>query len=403
MGMDVEIGAGMALGYNEVSMKLKPIEEQVVVIVGATSGIGRATAIEMARRGARVVLGGRSRSELEHLVDEIRSTGGQATSMEMDVSNYEQVKALADYAVSAYGGIDTWVNNAGVILYSRFEDTKPEEFERLLQVNLLGQAYGDWAALPHIKQRGGSLIHISSVDSQRPIPFQGAYSASKAGINGFVEALRMELHHEGAPVNVVTIMPASINTPMFAKARTRLGVKPMPLPPIYKPDDVVKAIIHGATHQARNIMVGGAAGMFSFMQKRAPALTDHMLAPMAFNMQETDQPKSDDAPANLYEHLGGYDRSQGEWKAMTKPMSIYTWWEMNRGVRVALMLAAAVGVAAFAATLVLPRRKPTLMERVKKSRFGKGVKRTLKVATKQGKKALKRGADMGFVRAISGR
>lgn len=215
-------------------MQLKPIAQQVVAVVGASSGIGRETALKFAKKGAKVVVSARSQPGLESLVDEIRNFGGEATAITADVSDFEQVKAIADKAIEQYGRLDTWVHCAAVSLYATFEETKPEEFKRIIDVNLMGQVHGAMAALPHLKREGrGALIHISSVEAKRSFPLQSAYAASKHAIDGFLEALRVELMHENLPISVTNVMPASINTPLFSKARTKLGVLPMGAPPIY--------------------------------------------------------------------------------------------------------------------------------------------------------------------------
>src|SRR5215208_7918013 len=175
-------------------MQLKPVEEQVVALMGASSGIGRETALRFADRGAKVVVSARGEAGLASLVDEIGREGGEATYVIADTSEFDQVKAVADRAVEVYGNIDTWVHLAAVGLFATFEETTPEEFERVIDVNLMGQVYGAMAALPHIKREGGgALIHVSSMGAKRSIPLQSAYCASKHGIDGFLESLRVEL------------------------------------------------------------------------------------------------------------------------------------------------------------------------------------------------------------------
>src|ERR687894_1432376 len=201
-------------------MQLKPVDEQVVALMGASSGIGRESALRFARRGAKVVVSARGEDGLASLVDEIRSEGGQATYVVADTSEFEQVKAVADRAVEEHGRLDTWVHLAGVGLFATFEQTTPEEFARVIDVNLMGQVYGAMAALPHIKREGrGALIHISSVEAKRSFPLHSAYGASKHGIDGFLKALRLELKHERWLISVSQVMPATINTPFFDKGR----------------------------------------------------------------------------------------------------------------------------------------------------------------------------------------
>ena len=184
-------------------VQLKPVEEQVVALMGASSGIGRESALRFARRGAKVIVSARGEEGLDSLVEEIRREGGEATAVVADTSEFEQVKAVADRAAEEYGRLDTWVHLAAVIVFASFEDTTPEEFDRIIEVNLMGQVYGAMATLPHIKREGrGALIHISSMGAKHSVPLQSAYCASKHGIDGFLEALRVELKHEGWPISV---------------------------------------------------------------------------------------------------------------------------------------------------------------------------------------------------------
>ena len=183
----------------------------------------------------------------------------------------DEVKAVADRAVEEYGRLDTWVHIAGVGLFARFEETTPEEFERVIDVNLMGQVYGAMAALPHLKREGrGALVHMSSMGSKRSIPLQSAYCASKHGMEGFLEAMRVELVHEGWPIGVTSIKPATTNTPFFDKARTKLGVKPVAPPPIYDPGVVVEAILFSAENGPRDVIVGGASRAMILGQKISP-------------------------------------------------------------------------------------------------------------------------------------
>jgi NAD(P)-dependent dehydrogenase (short-subunit alcohol dehydrogenase family) len=259
-------------------MRLKPVEEQVVALMGASSGIGRETALRFAERGAKVVVSGRDEKGLNSLVEEIRGKGGQATAMPAEVTEFEQVKAVADRAVEMYGRLDTWVHLAAVLLVASFEDTTPEEFARVVDVNLMGQVYGAMAALPHIKREGGgALIHVSSMGAKRSIPLQSAYCASKHGIDGFLESLRVELQREKLPISVTQVMPATINTPFFDKARTKLGVKPVAPPPIYQPGIVSEAILHATENPARDLVVGGAAKAVILSQTVSPRLLDILL------------------------------------------------------------------------------------------------------------------------------
>src|SRR5215204_4116118 len=277
----LDIGVSSAciwLGSQDVQgemMQLKPVEEQVVVVMGASSGIGRDTALRFANRGAKVVLSARGEKGLNSLVEEIRHDGGQAVAVPADVAEFARVKEVADRAVEKYGRLDTWVHLAAVGLYATFEQTTPEEFQQVVDVNLMGQVYGAMAALPHIKREGrGALIHISSLEAKRSFPYHSAYAAAKHGIDGFLEALRVELKHEGWPISVTQVMPGTINTPFFDKGRTKLGVKPVGIPPIYEPETVSNIILYAAENRARDLVSGGAAQALIINQR------NHQPAPL---------------------------------------------------------------------------------------------------------------------------
>jgi NAD(P)-dependent dehydrogenase (short-subunit alcohol dehydrogenase family) len=315
-------------------MQLKPVEDQVVVLMGASSGIGRETALRFAERGARVVVSARSEEGLNSLVEEIRGKGGLSTAVPAEVTEFNQVKAVADRAVEEYGRLDTWVHLAAVLLVASFEETTPEEFARVIDVNLMGQVYGAMAALPHIKaDGGGALIHVSSMGAKRSIPLQSAYCASKHGIDGFLESLRVELQHEGWPISVTQVMPATINTPFFDKARTKLGVKPVAPPPIYEPGIVSEAILHAAENPARDLVVGGAAKAVILSQAVAPRLLDVLLKVRGFEVHYTREPKPEDAPDNLFEPIDGHNVVEGSFGDRAHPRSFYNWLELHPTVK----------------------------------------------------------------------
>lgn len=332
-------------------MQLKPIAQQVVVIIGASSGIGRETALRFAARGAKVVVASRGEEGLKTLVDEIARRGGTARAITCDVLHFDQVKRVADMAVEWFGRIDTWVHLAAVSLYATFEQTTPEEFKQIIDVNLTGQAYGAMAALPHLKREGrGALIHISSVEARRALPLQSAYASSKHGIKGFLEALRVELDHEGSAISVTEVMPSGINTPFFNKARTKLGVKPMPIRPIYQPAHVADAILHAAENPTPEITVGGAGKTLSILEAVAPRLADKILSQVAFEGQRTATPKSEEAPDNLFQTLDADDRIEGDFTDRSRKTSLYTWLATHPTAKRAVTLGALGAVAWLAAT-----------------------------------------------------
>lgn len=313
-------------------MKLKPIAQQVVVIVGASSGIGREAALQFAKRGATVIVAARSQAGLDSLVAEIQQTGGNATAIVADTADFEQVKAIADKAIAQHGRIDTWVQNAAIEIYASFEDTTIEEFRRVMEVNYLGHVYALKAALPHLKPNGGALIHTTSVEAVRSLPLQSAYAASKHAINGLLEAVRVELMHDKTPVSITEIQPAGINTPLFDKAITRLGMKPQGTPPLYPPRAVAESIVYAAEHPSRSIVVGDAGKIVVLAQRLAPQLLDAYLVRSGFDSQKTNQPKSADAPNNLYAPIAGFDRSEGDLQDKTQP-SLLTKLDTNPTLR----------------------------------------------------------------------
>jgi len=328
-------------------MQLKPIDQQVVVVMGASSGIGRETAKRFARRGAKVVVSARSVEGLQTLVEEIQAEGGAATAIPADVAKFDQVKAVADGAVAAYGHLDTWVHAAAVALYALFTETTPEEFKQIVEINLVGQAYGAMAALPHLRKEGrGALIHVSSIEARRAFPFHSAYAASKHGVEGFLETLRVELRHENIPIAVTNVMPAGINTPLFNKSRTKLGVKPMPAPPIYQPNTVADVILYAAENPSRDLICGGSGRFMLSLQRLSPSLMDALVLWAGFESQKTTEPKSAAEPDNLFGPIQGYDRAEGDFSERSYSRSAYNWLEMRPMIKRVALGAAALGAAA---------------------------------------------------------
>jgi short-subunit dehydrogenase len=303
----------------------RPLRDQVVVITGASQGIGRETALQLAVRGASVVVAARNEEALRELAAQVERLGGQAEPVVTDVAEYDQVERLAQRAVERFGRIDTWVNNAAVSIYATVEQLEPDEMERLLRVNLLGPMYGSKVAVARMKPRGeGTIINVGSALSERAIPLQSGYVASKHGLQGFTEALRLELLHENAGIDVVLILPSSMNTPLFNFARSKLGVQPMPVPPVYEPRVVAEAICHAAEHGGREIVVGGWGKLLVVGQRLSASLLDRYMLQggRAFEQQKTQRP--DDHRDNLFEASTGPGSTTGQFGTGSKSSSLYT-------------------------------------------------------------------------------
>jgi NAD(P)-dependent dehydrogenase (short-subunit alcohol dehydrogenase family) len=307
-----------------VNVQLKPIDEQVVVITGASSGIGLVTAQTAARRGAQVVLAARNGSELERAVSEIRAEGGRAVHQVADVADPEQVEAIAATAIREFGRIDTWVNNAATAMYGRLMELSLDDMRRQFEVVYWGQVHGSRTAVPHLTTSGGALINVASAVADRAIPLQGTYCAAKHAVKAFTDTLRMELEEAGAPVSVSLVKPASIDTPFFEKARTLLGVEPQPVPPVYAPELVAEAILDCAQLPRRDIIVGGMGAVLS-AARLTPRLADKYMEWTTFESQKTRLPLGAERVDNLYAPV---ERDGGErgknWAGRTRGWSVYT-------------------------------------------------------------------------------
>lgn len=268
-------------------MQMRPLEEQTIVITGASSGIGLSTARIAAERGARVVLASRNAEALTEAVTEIRAAGGQALAVVADVGRREDVERIADEAIAVYGGFDTWVNNAGVTVFGTIERIAMEDHRRLFETNFWGLVHGSIVAARHLRERGGTIINIGSALSDRSIPLQGMYSASKHAVKGFTDAFRMELEHDDAPIATVLIKPASIATRYVEHGKNYLEEEPRLPPPVYAPEVVAEAILHCAVHPRRDLHVGSASRMFAFMEHVAPRVTDHVMEWTLYRAQST--------------------------------------------------------------------------------------------------------------------
>jgi NAD(P)-dependent dehydrogenase (short-subunit alcohol dehydrogenase family) len=274
--------------------KPKRLRDQVIVITGASSGIGLATARIAAARGARVVLTSRNERDLRIAVEEIDARGGRATHVVADVALPEEMDRVANVAIREFGGFDTWVNNAGVSIYGKLIDVPMEDKKRLFDTNFWGVVNGCRTAVRYFAGRGGTIINIGSVVSDRAIPLQGMYSASKHAVRGYTDALRMELEHDRVPITVTLVKPASINTPFIDHARNYMAGAPTFPPPVYAPEVVARAILKCAERRIREITVGGGGRMITALGRLAPGTTDALMERTFFDSQ---QDKSRPVPA----------------------------------------------------------------------------------------------------------
>jgi short-subunit dehydrogenase len=319
--------------------KLKPLNQQVIVITGASSGIGLTTARMAARRGARVVLAARSEDALRQIASEI---GPNATYVVADVGNEGDHRRIAEHAMRHFGQIDTWVNNAGVSIYGRLLEVPVEDQRQLFETNYWGVVYGSRVACEYLRARGGALITVGSTVSDRAIPIQGAYSASKHAVKGFTDALRMELEEEGAPISVTLIKPGAIATPYIDHAKSYMDRKPSLPPPVYAPENVAEAILHCAENPMRDMFVGAGGKGLAAMGYYSPRMTDKYMEKTQFEQQMRDEPETP-RPNGLYEPTND-PRERGPYPGYVMENSYYTKASMHPMMTGALMLA--VGLAA---------------------------------------------------------
>jgi short-subunit dehydrogenase len=326
-----------------MAVRLKRIEDQVVVITGASSGIGLATARLAAERGAAVVLSSRNQAELESIAAEIERGGGRALAVAADVADPEAVQHVADEAIRRFGGFDTWVNDAGVSIYGRLIETPLEEKRRLFDVNYWGVVHGCRAAVPHLQVRGGAIVNVGSVVSDRAVPLQGAYSASKHAVKGYTDALRMELEADGAPISVTLVKPAGIDTPFFAHAENHMQHEAKPPPPVYAPRVVARAILECAERPVREITVGGGGRLLTALGLVAPRLTDLYMERLLFSAQQSDRPPT---PASSLREAGDDGREDGGYEGHVMRSSAYTSAMLSDVARALPVLALGAGLAA---------------------------------------------------------
>ena len=260
-----------------MAISLKPLHEQVLFITGATSGIGLATLHRAVEQGAKVFMTARNEDELQRLQDEMRHKGYDTAYSVVDVAEIDQLQFAVDQCINTFGRIDTFINNAGITIYSKLMDTSTEEARRLFDTNFWGVVNGCKVAVPVMRERGGAILNIGSVLSNVALPIQGVYSASKHAVKAYTDALRRELLAEKAPLQITLIMPSAIDTPYPEHARSHIG-EPVHTPPVYSPEVVAKAILKCAVKPTRELGVGSSAFIFPLMDRLFPALQDKIMS-----------------------------------------------------------------------------------------------------------------------------
>ena len=299
---------------------------EVVVITGASAGVGRATAQAFGRRGARVGLLARGRDGLEGAKAEVEAAGAKALVLPTDVSDAQAVEAAAGEVEERFGPIDVWVNNAMVSVFSPVKEMTAEEFRRVTEVTYLGTVYGTLAALKRMLPRNrGSIVQVGSALAYRGIPLQSAYCGSKHAIQGFTESLRSELIHDRSDVRLTMVQMPALNTPQFGWVRSRLPRKPQPVPPIFQPEVAAEAIVWAAQHRRNELWVGWPAVKAIVGNKLIPRELDYYLARTGYDSQQTDEPVDQDRKDNLWEPLPGDHGAHGSFDNRANRRS-YQWW-----------------------------------------------------------------------------
>lgn len=326
-------------------MELKKLKDQVVVITGASSGIGLVTARMAAERGARLVLAARNEEALKTLSGELTQRGHAAVYAAADVGREEDVQQIAELAIRTYGTFDTWVNNAGVSIFGKIMDVEIDDMKHMFDTNFWGTVYGSRLAVKHFAERGqpGALINVGSIFGDRANVIQSTYSASKYALHGFTTALRMELEKDKAPVSVTLIHPGRIDTPYNEHARSYIPQQPAHRGMIYPPESVAEAILFAAEHPKRDMFVGSQAKIGAVLGAVAPRLTDKIMELVMYATQRSSRPSRSREDNALYEPGYGL-HERGTHEGWVRSGSYY----VTAQKRPLTTLLACLGVAALA-------------------------------------------------------
>jgi NAD(P)-dependent dehydrogenase (short-subunit alcohol dehydrogenase family) len=333
-------------------MRKKPLAEQVVVVAGASSGVGRAVAREVGRRGARVVVAARNGDALDAAVSEIEAHGSQAHAVAGDLAVEDECARVVEEAVDRFGRIDSFVRCQMVSVFGGVEQLTADELRRVFDVNFFGGVWCFNAALPHLRESRGTFLDVNSALAYRGIPLQAAYCASKAALRTFFESARVELRKAETGVDVCVLLPGAINTPHFDRVRHKLGKQPQPVPPIYEPEVYAEAIAALLEQPDREVPVGWGAQKLLWGQKLSPRAADLFLVRNGFDSQTTDEPKPVGAPDNLFETLPGDPGARGRFSEQARASSAWAALRLSRGK---VALGALVGAGALVATMVARR------------------------------------------------
>ena len=334
---------------------------EVVVITGASAGVGRATVREFARHGAWIGLIARGNDGLEAARSEVEAYGGRAIVIPTDVADAKQVEAAAEKIEAELGPIDIWVNNSMVSVFSPIREMMPEEFARVTEVTYLGYVYGSLAALKRMLPRDrGTIVHVGSALAYRSIPLQAAYCAAKHAVLGFHASLRTELLHDRSNVHTTMVQMPALNTPQFGWVKSRLPHKAQPVPPIYQPEVAARAIYYAAHHpERREYYAAWSVVKAIFGNKLVPSYADHYLAKMGYESQQHDGPEDPNRPHNLWEPLAGDHGAHGAFDSRAQDSSAELWLETHPKL---LIAAAAAGVGALISLLMRSRRERDTQE-----------------------------------------
>lgn len=325
---------------------------EVVVITGATAGVGRATTREFARHGASIGLLARGEDGLAATQAEVEELGGRALAISTDVSDAQAVEEAAQRIEDELGPIDTWVNNAMTTIFSPITEIEPFEFRRATDVTYLGTVYGTMSALKHMIPRDrGTIVQVGSALAYRAIPLQAPYCGAKHAIRGFTDSLRSELIHDRRNIHVTMVQLPGLNTPQFSWCESRLPNKPQPVPPIFQPEVAGRAIYWAAHHRRREVYVGRSTVMTVYGQKFLPWFLDRYLASAAWGGQQTDQPASPRRQSNLFEPVAGDHGAHGDFDPRAESQS----WQFRATSNRRLLASGAAAIGGLALGLLSRR------------------------------------------------